>query len=292
MELYQLRTFAAVAKTKHLTQAAEQLAISQPAVSAQIKALEEEFHLLLFVRTSKGMLLTPEGKILLRYAEKVLADSETLLKQAMILQTEIHGTVRLGLNEGEKFLKIEQLCSFSATKYKGLKFHIRNSNSSVILQDISENKLDCGFVFGEIPDKNISGIFLKTQQIKVIAPVAWKERIVDATWEDLIKLPWAWQFSDCPYRRIAQEFLKSHNLNLPESTFLADQDRTIIAFVSSGTTLGMVKESDASHAAKKGKVVIWQKDCLELNLYFVFKHDRQEEPLIQAVLQIVQNVWR
>ena len=94
------------------------------------------------------MLLTPEGKRLLQYAEKVLADSETLLKQAMILQTEINGTVRLGLNEDEKFLKIEQLCSFSATKYKGLKFHIRNSNSSVILQDISENKLDCGFVFG------------------------------------------------------------------------------------------------------------------------------------------------
>ena len=66
MELYQLRTFAAVAELGHLTRAAEQLHISQPAVSAQVRALEEELGVVLFERSSSGMQLTPAGRQLLQ----------------------------------------------------------------------------------------------------------------------------------------------------------------------------------------------------------------------------------
>jgi len=61
MELYQLRTFAAVAEFGHLTRAAEKVHVSQPAVSAQIKALEDELGLPLFDRTPTGMVLRVSG---------------------------------------------------------------------------------------------------------------------------------------------------------------------------------------------------------------------------------------
>ena len=64
MELYQLRTFAAVAELGNLTQAAERLHVSQPAASAQIKMLEEEFGVRLFERKRSGLNLTPAGKLL------------------------------------------------------------------------------------------------------------------------------------------------------------------------------------------------------------------------------------
>ena len=70
MKLYQLRSFVAVAEAGHLTRAAEKLHVSQPAVSAQIKALEDELDLVLFERTSSGMVLTPAGKRLLTDAER------------------------------------------------------------------------------------------------------------------------------------------------------------------------------------------------------------------------------
>jgi DNA-binding transcriptional LysR family regulator len=73
MELYQLRSFVAVAEAAHLTRASEKLHVSQPAVSAQIKALEDELDLALFERTSSGMVLTSAGRRLLADAEKVLA---------------------------------------------------------------------------------------------------------------------------------------------------------------------------------------------------------------------------
>ena len=71
MELYQLRTFAAVAEEGHLTRAAERLHLSQPAVSGHIKALEQELDVRLFERTATGMVLTEPGRQLLGHANKV-----------------------------------------------------------------------------------------------------------------------------------------------------------------------------------------------------------------------------
>src|SRR5260370_20757109 len=76
MELYQLRSFTAVAELGHLTRAAEKLHVSQPAMSAQIKALEDELGVALFERVPTGMILTAAGRPLLPQAAKVLAAAD------------------------------------------------------------------------------------------------------------------------------------------------------------------------------------------------------------------------
>ncbi|MEP6610162.1 MAG: LysR family transcriptional regulator, partial [Burkholderiaceae bacterium] len=88
MELYQLRSFAAIAETGQLTRAAEKLHVSQPAVSAQLKALEEELEFALFERTPNGMVLTAAGKRLLAEADKVLAAAQHLQNHARMLKGE------------------------------------------------------------------------------------------------------------------------------------------------------------------------------------------------------------
>jgi len=76
MDFNRLRSFVVVAETGHLTRAAEKLHISQPALSAQIRALEDELDLTLFERTSTGMTLTAAGKRLLAGADKILAEAQ------------------------------------------------------------------------------------------------------------------------------------------------------------------------------------------------------------------------
>ena len=292
MELYQLRTFATVAKTGHLTRAAEQLATSQPAISAQIKALEEEFKTSLFTRTSKGMVLTAAGNELLVQAETVLAESERLLQKARTLQTELVGTVSIGLSEDGNFWQIEQLCNLTATRHNRIKLGIYNSSSRFIIQDIIEGKLDCGFIFGDFPESKISGLFLRPQKIMVTAPVAWKNRIIGATWEEILLLPWAWQIPDCAYRLKAMELFESRNLKPPESTVSADMDATVLTIVASGSCVGLIKEPDALEAVKQGKIVIWEGDSLEVDLYFICKRERLQDPLIQSILDVVKEIWK
>src|SRR5512140_294423 len=82
MELYQLRTFLAIARTGNLTRAASILATSQPAVSAQLRALEDELGVELFSRTSRGMELTAAGLALRPRAEDLDARATELLAVA------------------------------------------------------------------------------------------------------------------------------------------------------------------------------------------------------------------
>ena len=72
VEIYQLRQFAAVAKTENMTRAAQSLSMEQPAVSKTIRNLESELGAELFERTGKGLRRTEQGDILLRYARAIL----------------------------------------------------------------------------------------------------------------------------------------------------------------------------------------------------------------------------
>ena len=96
MELYQLRSFVAVAELGHLTRAADKLHVSQPALSAQIKALEEELELELFERRSSGMMLTAAGKRLVGEAQKLLSAAQSLRNEARTIKGEVVGVARVG----------------------------------------------------------------------------------------------------------------------------------------------------------------------------------------------------
>ncbi|HVP88868.1 MAG TPA: LysR family transcriptional regulator, partial [Casimicrobiaceae bacterium] len=96
MEFSQLRAFVAIAKIGQLTRAAEKLHLSQPALSGQLKALEESLGLVLFERSSSGMTLTSGGRTLLPDAEKILDALEQLQLAARQLQGRTAGKLRLG----------------------------------------------------------------------------------------------------------------------------------------------------------------------------------------------------
>lgn len=95
MELWQLRTFRAVAENLNFTKASEQLFLTQSAVSHQIKALEEEFGVPLFIRGKSGVTLTDAGKKALEYAEKILKQAEEMREFVAGREKALAGRVRV-----------------------------------------------------------------------------------------------------------------------------------------------------------------------------------------------------
>jgi DNA-binding transcriptional LysR family regulator len=95
VDIHQLRTFAVVAREGSITRASEILHLSQPAVSAHIKAIEDAVGLTLFERTPRGMSLTAEGKRLLVKAEQTLGAHRELLDEATRMKGRLTGALRI-----------------------------------------------------------------------------------------------------------------------------------------------------------------------------------------------------
>jgi DNA-binding transcriptional LysR family regulator len=76
MSFAQIETFVTVAETRSVSRASARLRVAQPALSRQIRSLEEELGAPLFARTPRGMSLLPEGEIFLEHARRILADVE------------------------------------------------------------------------------------------------------------------------------------------------------------------------------------------------------------------------
>ncbi|MDQ3061861.1 MAG: LysR family transcriptional regulator, partial [Acidobacteriota bacterium] len=95
MELWQLRTFRAVAENLNFTKASEQLFLTQSAVSHQIKSLEAEFGVPLFIRGKRGVLLTDAGKTALLYAIKILDEAEEMREFVAGRERALAGRVRV-----------------------------------------------------------------------------------------------------------------------------------------------------------------------------------------------------
>lgn len=99
MELRILRYFLTVAKEQSFTKAAEQLHITQPTLSRQLAAFEEELDIVLFVRQGKSIILTDEGILLKRRALEILNLEERTLEELRGTKEVIEGTVTFGCGE-------------------------------------------------------------------------------------------------------------------------------------------------------------------------------------------------
>ena len=146
MEIQQLRTFLAIAREGHMTRAANQLHLSQPAVSAQLKKLEEELGQQLFDRTSKGMVLTKAGETFRGFVDEALAR----LEDGRVAVDELIGLQRGSLSVGggataTTYLLPPILGRFHAAN-PGIRFFVREQSSQQSVRDVLVGDLDLGIV--------------------------------------------------------------------------------------------------------------------------------------------------
>src|SRR6478672_11846142 len=161
MELYQLRSFAEIAETGQLTRAAEKLHVSQPALSAQLKALEEELDFALFERTPGGMVLTAAGKRLLVDAEKVLAAAHRLQLHAKSLKGEIIGKARIGTLSDPQFIRVGEFIGLATTRYPMIELELHQGVTGEVLQKVRDGELDAAFYYGDLKFPTVDGMPLR-----------------------------------------------------------------------------------------------------------------------------------
>lgn len=292
MEYYILRSFVTVAKEGSLSRAAAKLFISQPSVSTHIKALEESLGVTLFQRSAKGMKLTLEGKILLDKADRAIKSMESLFELAKTLQANLKGVVRIGLNTDPHFLRTTAFLPYMKKKYPELRFYLLQGLTTSMVLSLKEEELEAGFMFRERHGE-IQTFALTTSKLFLVGPAKWKDKIIEAKLKDLAELPWIWTPEGSPYHEKVSEFFGREGLT-PNIVGFADNEDTLKAMVVSGTGLSVMRGEEARQAESLGEIVIWPGDDIEpmeITLYLAIKRSRRHDPIIQAVLDGVGQVW-
>jgi DNA-binding transcriptional LysR family regulator len=290
MELYQLRSFAAVAELGHLTRAAERLHVSQPAVSAQIKALEDELGVNLFERVSSGMVLTAAGRKLLPAAEKVLDAAQTLRSRARALQGEVVGRARVGTVSDPEFTRVGEFLAHALQAHPLLEIEIHHEVSGAAFEKVRDGELDASFYYGSLEHADIVAVPLLDYAYRIVAPGAWGDRIRHASWEEIVQMPWILPPPISTLRSLL-EGLFAQRGSSPLIRVEADNEAVIRSLVIAGGGVSLMREDIALEAAADGEVALWNRVRLETTLKFLHLKQRENDPEIRALLDVLHQIW-
>ena len=291
MELYQLRTFVAVAEEGNFTRAGKRVHATQPAVSAHIKALEDELGVRLFDRVPRGVELTPSGAELVQDAIEVLTAANMLKVRAVNLGGEVSGHIGLGLCSDPQFLKVSPLLSLLSEQFPKLNLSLIQAPSGLILQEIRARNLDAGFVFFGVPYRDLGSITLAEPEYVILGAAKWKDLLERDDSKTLSEFTWVMPSSHCPFRELQLDILKQHDIT-PDRTIGSDSEEVIRPLIVEGKALALVREDEAAELVNAGLAVECRpvgRHPVELN--FVFRKADAQNPSIVALIEIVRRTW-
>jgi LysR family cyn operon transcriptional activator len=142
METRQLHYFLALCEELHFTKAAEQLGISQPTLSQQIRVLEGELNMPLFDRIGKKIALTEAGALLKAYASRMIQDEQNAKNAINELRSDSRGTIRLGLLPSDLDYRLTPLLVQFHEEFPNIRLQVFATTQ--IRQEVLDNKLDIG----------------------------------------------------------------------------------------------------------------------------------------------------
>ncbi len=194
MELRVLQYFLAVAREQSIIRAAESLHLSQPTLSTQIKAMEEELGKQLLIRGTKGsrkVTLTEEGMILRKRAEEILNLVQKTEREISLSDQVVIGDVYIGTGETDAVRFIAKVAKKLYEAYPGIHYHISSGNAEFVLEQLDKGLIDFGIVFGPVDHTKYNAISLPYKDtlgvlMRKDSPLAQKEAV---TPEDLWEKP-------------------------------------------------------------------------------------------------------
>jgi len=190
MDLDQLHTFLEIVRLKSFSKAAQTCFRTQPAISAQVRQLEQELNAQLFDRFGSRISLTTAGKIFSQYAEQILS----LRRQAQDSISELERTPRgelvIAANEATCIYVLPEVFAEYSRRFPNVQLLVERQYGSKIAEAIMDNLADFGFTQLPIQDRKLQVVKIHSDEIKVVAPaghpLAGKKA---ATAEDLIPYP-------------------------------------------------------------------------------------------------------
>ncbi len=185
-----LQVFHTVARLLSFTKAAETLHMTQPAVTFQVRQLEEHFNTRLFDRTRNRISLTEAGHTVFGYADRIFALYQEMERAVSELTGEISGDLRIGASTTIAEYMLPTLLGDFKEKHEGVTIHLKVANSEGIVSMVEHNDIDLGVVESPVTSKNLAvEVCRRDSLVAIVPPGHVLAGQSDVTFPELLKFP-------------------------------------------------------------------------------------------------------
>lgn len=302
MNLKQLEAFATVAEEGSFSKAAKALFLTQPTVSAHISSLEKELGVRLFIRNTKEVNLSEDGKTLYGYA-----------KQMIILQKKIESAYDQTRKDGSHCIHIAassvpsqyllpQILAHFSEKYPHEQFKIMETDSAKVVEQVVSGNVDIGFTGTVLDKKYCQYIPFYKDELIVITPNAGrfqklkKSGGIEAAGKEWIQNePVILREEGSGTRKEAEKLLKKMGLNVDTLKIIASMENqeTIKRSVSRGMGISIISRLAAEDEIKEGKMLGFslEGESGKRDINVVYNKNFQLSSLAEKFLKVVDKVY-
>lgn len=288
MDIHQLKTFVTVAREGSVTRASGVLHLSQPAVSAHIKEMEDTLGVNLFERTPRGMSVTREGQRLLAKAEQTLAAYQDLVAEALRSKGELTGKLRLGAGSNSNYEAIGKLLTVFAERHPGVEVALNHRSSLEILAGLRNGSLDAGFYNepGE-DERDLATIEVGQFTTFLVAAPGFVQATHPIDWKAVADAPWIYPTESACCTRTAEQLFTSHGFR-PKRVISTDRQDVTRTLVASGVGVGLLHADAAKDAASRSEVILLFEAETRVRVLFAYLASRARDPLLIAASSIMR----
>jgi DNA-binding transcriptional LysR family regulator len=255
MNISQLETLLTISRTMSFRKAGEILNLTQPAVSAQIKSLEDEFKTVLVDR-NHPVTLTDRGKVFLEHAERILAIVEELKQKLIDLDEVPQGHIVLGTTTSIAIQILPRVLSYFQNQYPLIKTSIQSMNSSQIIASVENGSVDIGigYLTETSPQVETSVLYYDTFEL-VVSPEHPLASASNVTINMLKDVPLILLSPDTVGRRFADRVFQQHKIE-PNIAMVLSSSEEVKRMAELNLGADIVSRLSVTNEVKRGTLKI------------------------------------
>jgi LysR family transcriptional regulator, low CO2-responsive transcriptional regulator len=275
MDFEQLETFLEVARHSSFPRAAEKRFRTQPAISSQIRALEEEVGAKLLDRSGGKVSITASGKLFQKYAEEILEARKTMLTAIAETERVPRGEIIVGANEGTCLHILPEVFAEFKRQYPDVAVNITRADYGKILESVIENSVDFGFVSMPVTDTRLTVVLIHRDELVLIAPPHHPlAKLKSAPICEVAKFPLV--MPKAGHTRDALEELFHENKLKPQYAMELDSSELLKRFIAADVGVGFIARSNVQEDVQANVLVAipMAETSIRRDLALVFRKDK------------------
>jgi len=291
MDFDQLETFLEVARHTSFSRAAEKRFRTQPAISSQIRSLEEEVGARLFDRSGGKVALTAAGKLFQQYAEQTLDARKTMLVTLAEMERVPRGEIVVGANEGTCLHILPEVFAEFKKLYPNVGVQISRLERAKIMESIVDNSVDFGVVSAPVDDKRLTVVNIHRDELVIIAPPGHAlSRMKQAAIADVVPFPLL--LPKIGRTRDALENLFHDRHLKPKISMELDSSELLKRFVAADVGIGFIARSNVMEDVKAGVLaaIAVADASIRRDLALVFRKDKALSRAALAFIEIAVKI--